>query len=295
MIKDLLRGESMSPVEYYTWKYPQLTLPIKEGMKDSEEYGNIVKAGIFPENLACFMKENGLEERIPLNTPAGYAEALYLPERDEFEYYYKALSNRCEPMDIPLTTGAVMISGINSWRRIYAHKEEFLQNHSEEEWDAEFDIFISDKNNFRDSVLLLSKGEYSHVSYERTGFTESEWIDMSKKIRLYHEMTHFVSRKLYPEHQEAVRDEVLADSIGIIGALGKFEPQLERLVLGIENGICREDGRLRNYVDEIMVDKATQYADLLISELSDFYSHNNFDDPFDYLLEAEEQKIGIRN
>jgi len=108
---------NLSPIAYFTYTYPQLTLQIGEGMSKSEEYLNITRRGIFPENLTFPMAESGMEERFDIDTPAGSAQVLYLPEREIFEFFIRVLAYRCEPVDIPANTGAMHISGINNLRK----------------------------------------------------------------------------------------------------------------------------------------------------------------------------------
>ena len=47
---------------------------------------------------------------------------------------------------------------------------------------------------------------------------EDEWIEKSIIIRKYHELTHFVMRKTYPDDIDYIRDELIADCIGLICA-----------------------------------------------------------------------------
>lgn len=54
-------------------------------------------------------------------------------------------------------------------------------------------------------------------------------------------------RKLYPDDISFIRDELIADCIGLIAAFGYFDVRLLKLFLGIENDIYREGGRLQNY------------------------------------------------
>lgn len=87
----------MSAITYYTWKYPQLSLSVREGMSKSEEYISIVRKGLFPSEPFFPLPETGLEEQISIDTPAGAAEVLYLPNREIFEYFVRVLAYRCAP------------------------------------------------------------------------------------------------------------------------------------------------------------------------------------------------------
>lgn len=280
---------NMTPIEKYLYNYPQLSLPIKQGMSQSEDYINITRRGIFPDTLVFPYKETGKEEAKTFNTPAGNAEVLYLPDREIFEYFIKVLAYKCEPVDIPKSTGAILISGINNWRKINNHKKEYTGN----DWDEEFVRFTSIRENYKDTVLLVSKGNYSNVPCELVGLKEEDWLNKSKTIRTHHELTHFISRKLFIENKEALRDEIVADSIGIIAALGYYDDTIAKIVLGTENKDYRKGGRLENYVDPSILDSEALRANTIIEQLKNFYSNKELDKPFVLLLEVESKKIGI--
>ena len=279
----------MNPIEYYTYLYPQLTLIPKEGISKTDEYKNIALRGLFPEELSFPMEISGKEELIEVDTPIGKVEAIYLPCRGVFERFCICLSNKCEPMEIPNGTGAMYISGINCWRKIYKHRDEFLKTHNEEEWDEEFSRFTADKANFKGIVLLISKGNYSACESEFVGYEKEEWLRISKDIRIYHELTHAVSRKLFPDHVEAIRDEVIADSIGVFYAINRFDPLLVKKFLGIEGKEYREGGRLQNYSEDINKDMV--YANLLIEKLEEYFNTCPRLKPLDILIDIENKYI----
>lgn len=280
-------------IEYYIEQYPQLTLDIKEGASSSEEYKNIVLRGIFPDIMKLPFECDIIAERIIMDTPIGTKEALYLPDRKVFEHFIRALAHKCEPVHIPSTTGAIMISGINNWNKIYAHRDEFLKNNPVESWGEEFKRFTSVKENFKDSVLLISRGGYSNVSYEATEYNEDEWLNISRDIRVYHELTHYISRNKYLEHKSAVRDEVIADCIGIVGATGSYNTNLAEYVLGIEKESYRKGGRLENYVKEDDLIAAFLYSKKLVEDLKELFDGKEKNkSPFEWLIEIEEKYIG---
>jgi len=276
-------------IDAFVYRYPQLTLGLGPEIKNSELYKNIIQRGFVPEKLELPIVSSD-EELIEVDTPIGKTNVLYLPIREVFEYFAKVLAHKNEDVKIEKTTGAMLISGLNNWRKIEAHEKEFLKTHNSEQWDDEFDRFTADKANYKDVVLLISKGYYSAVDYTFTPYDENTWLDISKKIRIYHEISHLISRKLYPDHKDAIRDEVIADCIGIIGATGKYDSELEKMVLGLQGDVYTAGGRLQNYVDETKLDEAVSYALSLIEKLKD-YCINNMDEPFKMLLKIEELYI----
>lgn len=210
-------------------KYPQLYLPIEKGISTTEEYRDVCLRGAKTDRTLSF--SFNLDDTLDkFTTIAGDIDVLTLRNRDDFEHAYICLSNKCEPMTVPKSTGAITIMGLNNWDKVRANED-----------------------NYKDSIILLSCNDYSNVSsediYKETGIklSKEEWINLSITIRKYHELTHFVMRKLYPDDIDFVRDEIIADSIGIIMAFNKFDVRLLKLFLGVESGAYRVGGRLENY------------------------------------------------
>lgn len=279
-------------MEQYTWTYPQLSLSIREGMSREEEYIDIVRRGILPNTPVFPLQETGFEEAYVLDTPAGRAEVLYLPERKIFEHFVRALAHRCEPVPLPPSMGAMMISGVNNWRKIEAHKKAYHKNGGTN-WAEEFRAFTAKKDNYKDVILLVSRGNYSALTAEAAGFSKEEWIKKSKTIRIYHELTHFVSRKLFPENRDILRDEVLADSVGLFAVFGCYDALLAKKLLGIEGQEYRSGGRLENYVEEALLKEAAEEAKEMVKALEVFYGANGGKSPFELLMEAEQKRIGM--
>ena len=212
-------------------RYPQILMPIEAGIKDSEEYKNVCLRGEKCDRPITFTKDPD-DKLETIKTCAGDVEVLSLRKREDFVHACRCLGHKCEPADIPDSTGAMAIFGLNNWDKV----REGLDN-------------------YKDSFIILSSGNYSNVSssdiYKETSgevdLSEEEWIEKSITIRKYHELTHFVMRKTYPDDIKFIRDELIADSIGLIAAFKKFDTRLIKLFLGIEGETYREGGRLQNY------------------------------------------------
>ena len=228
-------------------RYPQLLLPIEEGISQSEEFKDAVLRGKKVEREPDFSFAEG-DSLTYCDTPAGRAEILFLADREDFLHAYRALGYRCEPAEIPASVGAATIIGLFNWEKIHRHEEEWLAA-GNTDWPEEFARFTSDKKNFVDTLILLSAGPYSSVSAEQAGLGAEEWIRQSVQIRKYHELTHFVCRRLAPEKKDVLRDEIYADCIGLLAAFGKYETRLAEVFLGIESGTFREGGRLSHYTE----------------------------------------------
>lgn len=266
-------------------RYPQLTLPISDDTRSSDRYRNVVLCGEPSESEPEFSFSEG-DRLETVDTPAGQVEVLSLCERADFEHCFRALAYRCENREIPPTTGASIISGLINWEKIHRHLEEYMAAGGDD-LDGEFERFTSDRANYRDTIIILSRGFYSALLPEEAGFPEEEWLELSYTIRKYHELAHFVSQRLYPENKDAVRDEVLADMNGIVAALGYFDAELEGRMLGIRNGKYTR-GRLENYVKaEELADTAARVNTMLAGLRQGCVGRQ---EPFAYLLELEKNR-----
>ncbi len=101
---------------------PQLAFPIREGISETEPYRAATRRGIPVETLP---EATGLElehpEAIELaihESPAGRIPLLIARRRPEFAALIQALTKRNEPVPVPGSQGALMVSGYNNWSRI---------------------------------------------------------------------------------------------------------------------------------------------------------------------------------
>ncbi|MBQ9828038.1 MAG: hypothetical protein IJM62_05085 [Lachnospiraceae bacterium] len=224
---------------------PQLYL---DPDKDSADcYKRIVLRGEEPETkcLGHYTGDPGDRDETA-ETPAGPVRVVTLGNRKDFELVLRGLmAARNGPLaEIPESQGAAMLTVFN-WNRIKAH----LASFPEDEQAAEFKRFTSVKENYTDMLIVLSRGPYSGVRAEEAGFGQAEWLEISDTIRRYHELTHVICRRLYSGRIDAVKDEVVADAVGIYAALGHYDPDLAGLFLGVRDGEYT-GGRLGNYADE---------------------------------------------
>ena len=69
-----------------------------------------------------------------------------------------------------------------------------------------------------------------------------------------------------------IRDEVLADCVGMCAAFDRYDASLARKLLGLDNGTLRPDARLRHYVPEDVLPQAMNEAALWINGLEKLLS-----------------------
>ena len=233
-----------SVIERLAEAYPQLFL---DPDKDTQEaYRRVVLRGEDPE-MKCLDHYQGSEydQLETVETPVGKVRVATLGNRKDFELVMRSfMAAKVGPLSrIPETQGAAMLSLFN-WPRIHRH----LASFPEEERVAEFKRFISVKENYIDPMIVLSRGPYSGVAASLLGSTDEEWIARSDTIRRYHELTHVICRRLYPDQVDAVRDELIADAVGLYAAYGNLDVEKEQLFLGIQDGRYI-GGRLENYAE----------------------------------------------
>ena len=199
-----------------------------------ETYRRVVLNGEDPgsRSLAHYRGDE-FDREETMETPAGTVRTVRLGNRRDFELVIRGFMAAKEgPLAaVPESQGAAMLTVFN-WPRIHRHLSAFPKA----ERDDEFRRFTADKKNYVDMLVVLSRGPYSHVSADAAGYPEEKWLELSDTIRLFHELTHVVCRRLYPGNIDAVRDELIADAVGLFAAFGRFDPALEKQFLGIRDG-----------------------------------------------------------
>jgi hypothetical protein len=238
----------------------QLQFPIQQGISKTEVYRAATRKGVSTKGMA---EASGLvlqqSDRIQLiihQSLAGKIPVLLVENREDFVFLVRALCKRNEPIPIPASMGACLVSGLNNWDRIHQYRQEWFvrkassQKHynSEIDWDEEFKRIIPQKHLYQDRLIILSNGFYSGVSAENMGIEESEWLRLSQKIRLEHECTHYLTLRLFGSMQNNMLDELIADYKGIVAANGYYRADWFLRFLGLESfPNYREGGRLENY------------------------------------------------
>ena len=235
--------------------------PIISGISKTENYRKATLAGkattTFPEASGLLLQDpqhlqlkihDGLAGKIPI---------LIIPNAEDFKQVVRALAHKNEPIVLPDSMGAVFIKGLNNWDRIYQLKQEFLTKNSPLDWPAAFkNNIISQKELYQDQLIVLSKKPYSNIPSERMELSKQEWLDISLKIRLYHECAHQFTFIHYNHMAKNLHDELIADYAGITAVLKEFNATWFLRFMGAENyPMYRKGGRFENYVEKY--DKTT--------------------------------------
>lgn len=237
----------------------QLAFPIREGIGETETYRSATRRGDRPARAEPsggleLIRESDIELFIH-PTPAGRAPVLAIPCREDFVSLYRALAARNEPVAVRDSVKAAMIAGLNNWDRVRALRKAWEAERpgaSAEAWREHFrsDV-IPDKSLYQDRVILLNDGPYSGVAAGEIGLGESEWLRVSRAIRLEHECAHYFTRRALGMMSNNLLDEIIADFMGIRAGAGRFRADWFARFMGLERfPSYRESGRLGHYRGE---------------------------------------------
>jgi len=235
---------------------PQLRFPIQEGISETAAYRAATRKGVateeIPEATGLSLEHPEAVELVLHESPAGRIPLLIARRREEFATLLRALSRKNEPVPVPDSQGALMISGYNNWARLHAlrHRWEALPPSERETatWDQEMARIVPHRELYQDRFILLSNGPYSAIPASDLGLDEDEWKEISLAIRRDHECAHYFTRRLFGSMRNHVLDELMADWAGMVAALGRFRADWFLRFLGLEDyPRYRPGGRLDLY------------------------------------------------
>jgi hypothetical protein len=221
---------------------PQLRFPVRQGISETEGYRAAVRRGVPPSEIpSATGLEIGRPDLVSLEiheSPAGRIPVILARGRDEFAALLRALSRKNEPVPVPDSQGALMISGYNNWERI---RERLRRGEEMKDIQPHRELY-------QDRFILLSDGPYSAVPAADLGLDEAEWRRISLAIRRDHECAHYLTRRLFGSMRNNVLDELIADYAGMVAATGTFRAAWFLRFLGLEDyPAYRSGGRLDLY------------------------------------------------
>ena len=265
-----------SVLGYLAEEYPQLYL--NPDTDTREAYRRVVLRGEEPvtKSLSHYRGDPADRNEI-VDTPAGQVRVVTLGNRQDFELVLRGLmAAKDGPLTpIPESQGAAMLTVFN-WPRIHTHLAAF----PEKEREVELKRFTAVRENYIDTLVVLSRGPYSHVDAVTVGETDAEWLDHSDTIRRFHELSHVICRRLYPGDIAPIRDELVADAVGLIAAYGQFDLLLEQRFLGVQGGRY-VGGRLGNYTDN--PDTLASQASFALERIKAKTDTLSWEEPFDLI------------
>lgn len=234
---------------------PQLCFPAIEGMSMLESYRMCTRRGADPR---VYTQATGLDLQAPEQcyvaihpTPAGRLPIVIATRREDFVELTRALTYRNEPVRIPPSMGAVMISGYNNWHRIRTLREEFFEANpdcGEAQWERRFQDIRKERELYQDRFMILSSGPYSGIGGAVFGYTRQEWQSCSMLIRCEHECAHYFTRRVLGRMRNCAFDELLADTYALVCVTGRFLASWFLRFMGLEfYPAYKSGGRLENY------------------------------------------------
>lgn len=211
---------------YFTLsKYlPQLHFAIREGVSQSNEYKDVTLKGKPIEDI-CNRDEFELAEPDELEldiypTHEGHIPILFTPNNSDFERLVRALAGRNEPIEIPDTMGACIVTDYNNWDRIRRDN---------------INCTTTNKEIYQDKFIILSNNFYRGITPEQVGMNEKEWRKLSFIMHRARECIHYITLRLFGRMQNEVQDEIVADFFSMLEAVGEYKPVWALLFLGLEN------------------------------------------------------------
>lgn len=247
-------------------KLIQLRFPIKEGISATVEYRAATRQGTQPLNDRG--PELGHEEGIDIEihaTACGRIPLIIAPARSDFVALVCALARKNEPVAIPASMGACLVAGFINWDRVRRYQLTWESDHPHERWADEFRHFSKEKHLYQDSFVILTEGPYSGVPEWEMGLSTDAWRAISMVIRREHECTHYYTRRVLGSMRRNLLDEIIADYMGICGAMGCFRADWFLRFMGLESyPAYRSGGRFENYVGNLSESAMAVLARLVV-------------------------------
>lgn len=263
--------------------YPQLNFPVEEGIEKSQIYRNAVLKGSFIRSDKALQLNSESEITLKLHQNIAYEiPVLTVPDETDFETLIQCFIHKNNPVKIPKSMGASLISGINNWKKINNLKQEWLENNSSLSWSEEFSKnIIPNTYLYKDKIIVLSMKPYSNVNAEKVQMSNEEWRNISLKIRLEHECVHLYTLKKFGSASNNLHDELIADYIGIVAVAGTYQKDWMLTFMGLEGyPKYRSGARLENYLSGMNLSdsefaQVTKIIKSAIENIADFSDQLN--------------------
>jgi len=239
-----------------TRRFVQLLFPVREGISQTEAYRAASRRGERPVEgeRPAFVRPDGI--RLELHgTVAGRIPILIAPARADFVTLVRVFSGRNEPIPVPDSMGACIVTGLNNWDRVARHRKDFEaatgKAGDEDAWLVEFRNLVPHKERYQDRFIILSTGPYSAVPGAAVARAEDDWLRDSLAIRRAHESTHYFTCRVFGSMRNNLLDEIIADFAGLHETFGAYDGGLALRFFGLEDfPRYREGGRLQSYLGD---------------------------------------------
>lgn len=268
-------------------RFPQLYVAPAEGAQTAHRLA--AGRGIAPAgaDLGHFVTspEDELRE---VDTPAGPVEVVFLHNRSDFETFLQIVGHKAEPVPIARTVGAITYRGIADWGKVAAAHAAYVAAGGDD-WPNEFARLARQPGAFRAEIVVISEGPYSNVPANQTPYDEERWLYISREIRLHHECAHVVCRRTMPDDVLPVWDEVTADVVGLLCAIGRYDAALAARFLGVApDGYA--GGRLAEYLSDEQAQRIDEVAAEVFAacaKIEQACGQTQASEPFTFLLDLK--------
>ncbi len=233
-------------------RFAQLLFPIQAGISGTDAYRAATRRGVWPLGVpeaTGLSLQDAVSVRLVIH-PAlvGQIPLLIVPDRSDFESLVRAFAARNEPVPVPASMGACIVTGFNNWDRIREHRERWESAEPGGDWSEEFERLKANPALYEDRFIVLSTGFYSGVPPEDAGFPAADWRERSLAIRREHECTHYFTFRVAGRMRNNLLDEVIADFVGLVRTFGLFREDLALRFFGLDAyPEYRSGSRLENY------------------------------------------------
>lgn len=227
----------------------QLRFPVREGISQTEDYRAATRRGAPVESMPSAVgidlaRADACTVTIH-PTWAGSVPVIQAGCREDFVGLVRAFTARNEPVPVPSSQGACIVSGYNNWDRVGRFRDDWIRDNPAGTFSLDL---VRDRHDaYQDRFILLSNAPYSGVSAEAVGLTPSDWLILSQSIRREHECAHYWTRRVLSSMGNRVFDEIVADYCGLFAACGRLRADWLLLFLGLDAASSGVPGRLRNY------------------------------------------------
>ncbi|WP_130129446.1 hypothetical protein [Synechococcus sp. WH 8101] len=249
----VLQGQSV--LELLQSGLPQLLLPQQSGISSSDLYKALVLRGESvdqaliagvdapphwhdPEALRFWIAPH----------PCGAMPVVQTPSWADFVLLVRALAHRGEPAKLVDGVHAQAVSGLIHWGLIRAFGRQS-----------------------RARLIVLHDAPYGSVQASDVpgDLTEAEWLQASSNLRLEHELTHLATKRLLSQMRINLLDELIADCMGMVAALGRFHAELFGRCLATESA----SGRWTTYTNALSETDARLALDLVMLRACELEHH----------------------
>jgi hypothetical protein len=227
----------------------QLRFPVREGMSQTEDYQAATRRGTPVESMPTAVgidlaRADACTVTIH-QTWAGSVPVIQAGCREDFVTLLRAFTARNEPVPVPSSQGACIVSGYNNWDRVRRFRDDWIRDNPAGTFSL--DLVRNRHDAYQDRFILLSTGPYSGVPAEAVGLTHPDWLLLSQSIRREHECAHYWTRRVLSSMGNRVFDELVADYCGLFAACGRLRADWLLRFLGLDAASGGVHGRLPNY------------------------------------------------